>query len=453
VVREFVSPKMPSRQKLAQVRSVRAEGSRSADATQRSTSTRWWLHVLPTRLAHGPDLRVLAVIDDQTGEILAIEPYVAQPDTDITRSLDLASRHGRRPHLCVSVRQEDLTSQAVSDWSDARDVAWQYGSARKVLIPSRSQVLARLHHDLLDRTHFFSLPQVREALAAWRTRYNAALTARPATSTESVSPRDREGSPAVAAPPLPETGFLRLKQIIGDPTSDPPLPALIPISKSSWWAGVRSGRYPRPVEPRLAPRITAWRVEDIKLLITRGVPGATAAACSGVPECFGVRSLLALLLLHLSLATIAPHSADAQTVTVFATDGMFRTEVSINGRASVRALIDTGSSSVLICQAMASELQLKRGDAIQIATVGETLEAYRTILAQVRIDTIEMHDVGAIVTHAPLCEEPLIGNSVLRRLRGALLQGDKLTLIGSNTPLSRGMIQKFNSTKAGRGRD
>ncbi|HEY5850415.1 MAG TPA: AlpA family phage regulatory protein [Lysobacter sp.] len=71
--------------------------------------------------------------------------------------------------------------------------------------------------------------------------------------------------------PLPETGFLRLPQIIGapgDPQANPPqapTPALIPVSKSSWYAGVRVGRYPRPV--KLGPNTTVWRVEDIRALI------------------------------------------------------------------------------------------------------------------------------------------------------------------------------------------
>lgn len=62
---------------------------------------------------------------------------------------------------------------------------------------------------------------------------------------------------------LPETGFLRLSQIIGNPKAG--TPALIPIQKSCWWAGVKSGRFPKPV--KLGPRVTAWRVEDIKHLI------------------------------------------------------------------------------------------------------------------------------------------------------------------------------------------
>ena len=66
---------------------------------------------------------------------------------------------------------------------------------------------------------------------------------------------------------MPETGFLRLINILGDPTSNPPIPAIIPVSKSTWWSGVKSGRFPKPV--KLGPRITVWRVEDIRALIHR----------------------------------------------------------------------------------------------------------------------------------------------------------------------------------------
>ena len=60
---------------------------------------------------------------------------------------------------------------------------------------------------------------------------------------------------------FPVTGFLRLASILA-----PKGP--IPVSKSTWWAGVKTGRYPRPV--KLGPRITAWRVEDIRELIAKG---------------------------------------------------------------------------------------------------------------------------------------------------------------------------------------
>lgn len=60
--------------------------------------------------------------------------------------------------------------------------------------------------------------------------------------------------------PLPETGFVRLSAILG-PTGP------IPVGKTTWWNGVKSGLYPQPV--KLGPRITAWRVEDIRALIAR----------------------------------------------------------------------------------------------------------------------------------------------------------------------------------------
>ena len=66
---------------------------------------------------------------------------------------------------------------------------------------------------------------------------------------------------------LPETGFLRLKQILGDPKANPPIPPLIPVSKSTWWAGVKDGIYPKQV--RLSKRTIGWRVEDIRALMER----------------------------------------------------------------------------------------------------------------------------------------------------------------------------------------
>ena len=79
----------------------------------------------------------------------------------------------------------------------------------------------------------------------------------------------RRGSDMAATDQLPATGFLRLPQIIGNRRANPPIHPIIPVCKSSWWAGVRSGRYPAPV--RLGPRTTAWRVEDIRALIERTV--------------------------------------------------------------------------------------------------------------------------------------------------------------------------------------
>ncbi len=59
---------------------------------------------------------------------------------------------------------------------------------------------------------------------------------------------------------LPETGFIRLPAVL----------KVYPVSKSTWWAGVKDGRFPKPV--KLGEKITAWRVQDIRALIESKTP-------------------------------------------------------------------------------------------------------------------------------------------------------------------------------------
>ena len=66
---------------------------------------------------------------------------------------------------------------------------------------------------------------------------------------------------------LPEVGFLRIPQIIGDKKATPPIPAIYPISKAQLWKLVKEGKFPSPI--KLTPRITAWRVEDIREFIEK----------------------------------------------------------------------------------------------------------------------------------------------------------------------------------------
>lgn len=72
--------------------------------------------------------------------------------------------------------------------------------------------------------------------------------------------------------PLSSTGFLRINQIIGNPKANPPIPPIIPVSRSSWWSGVKDGIYPQPTRG-LGKRITAWRIEDIRALVEKAGKG------------------------------------------------------------------------------------------------------------------------------------------------------------------------------------
>jgi len=56
---------------------------------------------------------------------------------------------------------------------------------------------------------------------------------------------------------LPFTGFMRLSQIL----------QLIPVSRSCWWAGVKNGKFPKPI--KLSERVTVWRASDIERMVNR----------------------------------------------------------------------------------------------------------------------------------------------------------------------------------------
>ena len=58
---------------------------------------------------------------------------------------------------------------------------------------------------------------------------------------------------------LPETGLIRLKLVL----------QFIPVSRSTWLAGVKAGRFPKPI--KLSVRTTAWKVADIRALINDDV--------------------------------------------------------------------------------------------------------------------------------------------------------------------------------------
>ena len=58
---------------------------------------------------------------------------------------------------------------------------------------------------------------------------------------------------------LPETGYVRLPQIIGDRKKG--IAGVIPVSRATWWAGVKSGRFPAGV---LEGGCRMWSVESIR---------------------------------------------------------------------------------------------------------------------------------------------------------------------------------------------
>lgn len=65
-------------------------------------------------------------------------------------------------------------------------------------------------------------------------------------------------------PTIPADGFMRLPQVL----------AIVPISKSHWWAMVRRGVAPSSV--KLSPRCTAWRAQDVSRFCEQVSAGLSA---------------------------------------------------------------------------------------------------------------------------------------------------------------------------------
>lgn len=69
---------------------------------------------------------------------------------------------------------------------------------------------------------------------------------------------------------IQQDSFYRLKQIIGDKKANPPIPPIIPISATSWWNGVKSGKYPKPT--KLGPKTTVWKGSGLLAVVNGGRP-------------------------------------------------------------------------------------------------------------------------------------------------------------------------------------
>ncbi len=66
---------------------------------------------------------------------------------------------------------------------------------------------------------------------------------------------------------LPTEGYCRLAQILGNPKAKPnPIPPLVPVSKSTWYDGIKSGKFPAPV---YIGRSSLWKWADIRKLLER----------------------------------------------------------------------------------------------------------------------------------------------------------------------------------------
>jgi aspartyl protease family protein len=109
--------------------------------------------------------------------------------------------------------------------------------------------------------------------------------------------------------------------------------------------------------------------------------------------------------------------------------GMFKTVGSING-LPVRFLVDTGASSVAMNSAQARRLGIDfrvEGEPTYVSTASDVIQAFQLKLDVVKVGSIQVRNVTAVVVDGAQPAEVLLGMSFLGRV-AMINESDKLIL-------------------------
>lgn len=155
----------------------RATGTRAPLITLAVPNARWSLDFVHDQLATGRRFRILNVIDDVTKECLAAVADTSISGRRVARELSaLIARRGK-PGVIVSDHGTEFTSNAMLSWCEEAGVAWHFIAPGKPMQNGFCESFnSKMRDEFLNETLFFSMAQVRVALAAWAHDYN---TARP----------------------------------------------------------------------------------------------------------------------------------------------------------------------------------------------------------------------------------------------------------------------------------
>ena len=61
---------------------------------------------------------------------------------------------------------------------------------------------------------------------------------------------------------IPDDAIVRVKQLLGAPSAVPPVPALVPVARSTLYAWMTAGTFPRPTFR--SGSVMGWRMADVR---------------------------------------------------------------------------------------------------------------------------------------------------------------------------------------------
>jgi putative transposase len=104
----------------------RAIGTRRPIETPLAANQRWGLDFVSDQMTNGRRFRILEVFDDCTRECLALVADTSISGRRVARELDAIIAWRGRPGTIVSDNGTELTSNAILEWTDDRQVGWHY---------------------------------------------------------------------------------------------------------------------------------------------------------------------------------------------------------------------------------------------------------------------------------------------------------------------------------------
>jgi len=133
----------------------------------------WSLDFLSDALSDGRRFRILGVMDQCSRECLTLAADTSISGVRVVRELDNLIAKLGKPHCIVSDNGTELTSRAVLQWAQDKNIAWHYITPGKPTENGYTESLnGKIRDECLNENVFVSLAYARHLIEVWRQDYN-----------------------------------------------------------------------------------------------------------------------------------------------------------------------------------------------------------------------------------------------------------------------------------------
>ena len=146
----------------------------------------WAIDFVQDRLASGPSIRALTVVDACTRECPGLAVAYALPSARVIAALERLRAVRGQPGRLVCDHGSECSSRAFLSWARARGIMLDYiGPGKPVDNAFIESFNGKLRDECLNEQHFLDLADAQQTIERWRVQYNSA---RPQSSLAQLTP-------------------------------------------------------------------------------------------------------------------------------------------------------------------------------------------------------------------------------------------------------------------------